>query len=86
MLHVSPYCSWEGVEKATALPPHHTPHTLLSFKKKSNKQALEAKEQGIADVCRLLATPEDLGRLEQYRAEVRGVGVCGSVFCFVLCD
>jgi hypothetical protein len=33
-------------------------------------QALEAKEQGIADVCRLLSSPEDLGRLEQYRAEV----------------
>jgi hypothetical protein len=35
-------------------------------------QALEAKEQGIADVCRLLFSPEDLGRLEQYRAEVCG--------------
>jgi len=33
-------------------------------------KALEAKEQGIADVCRLLSSPEDLGRLEQYRAEV----------------
>lgn len=38
---------------------------------RSLSQALEAKEQGIADVGRLLSSPEDLGRLEQYRTEVR---------------
>jgi hypothetical protein len=38
---------------------------------RSFSQALEAKEQGIADVGRLLSSPEDLGRLEQYRTEVR---------------
>lgn len=33
-------------------------------------QALEAREAGLAEVCKLLAAPEDLARLEQLRAEV----------------
>jgi len=33
-------------------------------------QALEAREAGLAEVCKLLAAPEDLVRLEQLRAEV----------------
>eukprot|EP00879_Flechtneria_rotunda_P024868 GHRR01026389.1.p1 GENE.GHRR01026389.1~~GHRR01026389.1.p1 ORF type:complete len:572 (+),score=192.36 GHRR01026389.1:359-2074(+) len=34
------------------------------------QQALEAKEAGLADVARLLASPDDLARLVQLRAEV----------------
>eukprot|EP00882_Tetradesmus_deserticola_P028569 GHRQ01031833.1.p1 GENE.GHRQ01031833.1~~GHRQ01031833.1.p1 ORF type:complete len:185 (+),score=92.86 GHRQ01031833.1:43-597(+) len=34
------------------------------------QQAREAREAGVADVCRLLAAPDDLARLQQLRAEV----------------
>jgi hypothetical protein len=41
----------------------------------THTQALEAREQGLEDVCRLLPAPEDLGRLDQLRAEVQRVCV-----------
>lgn len=33
-------------------------------------QGQEARDAGVSDVCRLLAAPEDLARLQQLRAEV----------------
>jgi hypothetical protein len=35
-------------------------------------QGQESCDAGVSDVCRLLAAPEDLARLQQLRAEVRG--------------
>jgi hypothetical protein len=39
-------------------------------------QGQDARDSGVSDVCRLLAAPEDLARLQQLRAEV----CCGFIW------